>query len=52
LAQTAFCFYGTANLLFESPFLASLFWAFMGLGFRMVRMLDVEKRLMRSSDGH
>jgi O-antigen ligase len=43
LAQVAFCLYGTANLLLESPFLASLFWAAMGIGLRMIRMLDAER---------
>ena len=47
LAQVAFCLYGTANLLLESPFLASLFWAAMGLGLRMIRMLDAERVLQR-----
>ena len=39
LAEIAFCFYGAANLLLESPFLASLFWAFMGLGLSMTHSL-------------
>jgi O-antigen ligase len=52
LAQVIFCLYGTANLLLESPFLSSLFWALMGLGLSMVRMLDLERSLMRSSYGH
>lgn len=39
LAQVAFCIYGAANLLLESPFLASLFWALMGLTLRIVSML-------------
>ena len=43
LAEIAFCFYGAANLLLESPFLASLFWAFMGLGLSMTRLLDRER---------
>jgi O-antigen ligase len=42
LAEIAFCFYGAANLLLESPFLASLFWAFMGLGLSITRLLDHE----------
>jgi O-antigen ligase len=52
LAQVAFCFYGSANLLLESPFLASLFWALMGLGLRMARMLELERALLRPSHGN
>jgi len=48
----AFCFYGTANLLLESPFLASLFWVLMGLGLRMARMVDLERTLLRPSHEH
>ena len=47
LAQVAFCVFGTANLVFESPFLASLSWTSMGLSLRMIRMLDLE-RLLRA----
>lgn len=49
LAEIAFCFYGAANLLLESPFLASLFWAFMGLGFCMTRLLDRERLSLEAS---
>jgi O-antigen ligase len=52
LAVVAFCFYGTANLLLESPFLASLFWVHMGLGLRMARMVDLERTLLRPSHEH
>ena len=52
LAQVAFCFYGTANLLLESPFLASLFWVLMGLGLRTARMVDLERAVLRTSYGH
>jgi O-antigen ligase len=52
LAVVAFCFYGTANLLLESPFLASLFWVLMGLGLRMARMVDLERTLLRPSHEH
>jgi O-antigen ligase len=52
LAQVAFCFYGTANLLLESPFLASLFWVLMGLGLQMARMVNLERTLLRPSYGH
>jgi len=45
LAQIAFCLYGMANLLLESPFLASLFWAVTGLSLKMIRMLDMERSL-------
>jgi O-antigen ligase len=51
LAQVAFCLYGSANLLLESPFLASLFWASMGLSLRMIRMLDVERLLQMGCYG-
>jgi len=47
LAQVALCLYGTANLLLESPFLASLFWVAMGLGLRMIPMLDADRLLQR-----
>lgn len=47
LALVAFCFYGSANLLLESPFLASVFWMLVGLGFRMARMVDLERALLR-----
>lgn len=49
LAQMAFCLYGSANLLLESPFLASLFWAAIGLTLRMIRLLDGEHALRKSS---
>jgi len=52
LAMAAFCFYGTANLLLESPFLASLFWVLLGLGHRMARMVDLERTLLRPSHGN
>jgi len=47
LVQVAFCLYGAANLLLESPFLASLFWAAMGLGLRMTRMLKFRPIIAR-----
>lgn len=49
LAEIAFCFYGSANLLLESPFLASLFWVFMGLGLSMTRLLDHERLSLEAS---
>jgi len=49
--QTAFCLYGLANLLIESPFLASLFWMSMGLSLRIMRMLDAERSLQWSFPG-
>lgn len=52
LSQLAFCFYGAANLLLESPFLASLFWLSMGLGFRMARMLELERTTLRLARAH
>ena len=48
LAQIAFCVYGMANLLLESPFLASLFWTSMGLGLRIIRMLYLDRSLPRT----
>ncbi len=45
MGQMAFCLYGMANFVLESPFLASLFWASMGVGLRMIRILDVEQSL-------
>jgi O-antigen ligase len=50
LAQGAFCCFGAANLMLESPFLASLFWAVMGLGLRMIEMLDFERTLRGYAD--
>src|SRR5437016_3589157 len=50
--QLAFCIYGTANLVLESPFLASLFWTLMGLGLRMVRMLDFDRSLREYNYGY
>lgn len=52
LSQAAFCFYGAANLLLESPFLASLFWSLIGIGLRMARTLDLSRVAMRSSRAH
>jgi O-antigen ligase len=49
LAQVAFLVLGTANLVLESPFLASLFWASMGLSQRMIHMLDLERSLQVAS---
>ena len=43
LAQACFCVFGGANLLFESPYLASLFWAGMGVSLRMIDMFDFER---------
>lgn len=45
LVQLALCLYGSANLLLESPYLASLFWTAMGLNLSMIRMLDLEQLL-------
>ena len=46
LALGAFCLFGAANLMLESPYLASLVWVSLGVGVRMIRMLDLE-RLVR-----
>jgi O-antigen ligase len=45
LAQAAFCVFGTANFVFESPYVASLFWAGLGVGFHMITKFDVEHLL-------
>jgi O-antigen ligase len=45
LAQVSFCVFGGGNLVLESPYLASLFWAGMGLGLRIVQKLDYERSL-------
>ncbi len=50
--QLAFCIYGAVNLVLESPFLASLFWATSGLGLRMTRMLDFERSLVKDAYAH
>ncbi|HKV61113.1 MAG TPA: O-antigen ligase family protein [Candidatus Acidoferrum sp.] len=52
LAQSAFCLYGMANLLLESPFLASLFWTSSGLILRLIRMLQLERPLQELLHGH
>jgi O-antigen ligase len=36
IGQLLICLFGTLNLLLESPFLASIFWLSMGIGFRMM----------------
>ena len=43
--QVSFCLFGMANLLLESPYLASLFWTAIGVDLRMIRMLDLEQSL-------
>jgi O-antigen ligase len=48
LAQMAFCLYGSANLLLESPFLGSLFWASIGLTISIINLLDDERALRKS----
>jgi O-antigen ligase len=45
LAQISFCVYGGASFLLESPYLASLFWAGMGIGLRMIEKYDFERSL-------
>jgi len=45
LAQVSFCVWGGADALLESPFLASLFWAGMGTGLRMVEKFDFERAI-------
>ena len=52
LAQVAFCTYGGANLLLESPFLASLFWAGIGFGLRTAQMLDLGNPVIRRAYGN
>jgi O-antigen ligase len=47
LAQVSFCLHGAANLLLESPFLASLFWTGMGVGLRTIQKLDLERLITR-----
>jgi O-antigen ligase len=51
-AQSAFCLYGMANLLLESPFLASLFWTSGGLFLRLIRLLELEGSLKGIAHGH
>lgn len=46
--QISFCLYGIANILLESPHLASLFWVAIGAELRMIRMLDLEQSLQNS----
>jgi O-antigen ligase len=40
IGELAFCFYGMANIVLESPFLASLFWGGMGIGLRAMDNLN------------
>lgn len=42
LAQICFCVWGGASLLLESPYLASLFWAGVGISLRVAQKLDLE----------
>jgi O-antigen ligase len=42
LAQICFCLWGGASLMLESPYLASLFWAGVGISLRAARKLDLE----------
>lgn len=45
LAQLSFCMWGEANFVVESPFLASLFWIGLGMGFRLIQKFTCEKPL-------
>ena len=45
LAQFSFCVYGGAFPVLESPYMASLFWAGMGVGLRMIEKFDFERSL-------
>jgi O-antigen ligase len=45
LAQLSFCVYGGAFSVFESPYSASLFWAGMGIGLRIIKKFDLERPL-------
>ncbi len=43
LAQGSFCIWGEANFVLESPFIASLFWTGMGMGFRLIQKFNNEE---------
>jgi O-antigen ligase len=43
LSQISFCVYAGGSYLLESPYLASLFWAGMGVGLRMFEKYDFEQ---------
>ena len=43
LAQVCFCVWGGASLMLESPYLASLFWAGVGISLRLAQKLDFER---------
>jgi O-antigen ligase len=43
LAQVCFCLWGGASLMLESPYLASLFWAGVGISLRLAQKLDFER---------
>jgi O-antigen ligase len=47
IGELAFCFYGMANIVLESPFLASLFWGGMGVGLRAINNFDTERPSQR-----
>ena len=47
LAQVCFCVWGGASLLLESPYLASLFWAGVGISLRLTQKLDFERSLRK-----
>ena len=50
LAQFSFCVYGGAFPVFESPYAASLFWAGMGIGLRIIKNFDLERSLRSSAN--
>lgn len=43
LALVCFCVWGAASLMLESPYLASLFWAGVGISLRLAQKLDLER---------
>ena len=43
LAQVCFCVWGGASLMLESPYLASLCWAGVGISLRLAQKLDFER---------
>lgn len=47
LTQVCFCVWGGASLMLESPYLASLFWAGVGISLRLAQKLDLERSLRR-----
>jgi O-antigen ligase len=45
MAQLVMCFYGAFNLFLETPFLASIFWLGIGIGWRVLYLSQLSERV-------